>query len=136
MSSTQQKSTVNIQDLVDCFDDIPDLMKTMHKLTKSCPSSYPGAFVVAINVAIHFVLYRISSYYSIDVHQSASVDSALRGHQPVDISKPGNGHKVDRMAQQALKVLDQLSKIQEVKNATNLLGKSGYDKVETSSGKR
>ena len=41
-SSFPMSSMVDIQDLVDCFDDIPDLMKTMHKLTKSCPSIHPG----------------------------------------------------------------------------------------------
>ena len=41
-------SSVGIQDLVDCFDDIPDLMKTMHKLTKSCPSTHTGYLMCVV----------------------------------------------------------------------------------------
>lgn len=67
-------------------------------------------------------MYLLQSYVTwpfLDVHQSVSVDAALRNYQPVDISNTANKHKVDRMAQQAMKVLDQLSRIEEVKHATN-----------------
>lgn len=42
---------------------------------------------------------------------SFSADGVLRAHQKVDISKKENTHRVERMAKQAMRVLDQLSKI-------------------------
>ena len=56
-SSFAMSSTVDIQDLVDCFDDIPDLMKTMHKLTKSCPSIHPGD-IISIQIMFYMKSYQ------------------------------------------------------------------------------
>ena len=80
-------SSSDIQQLVDCFDDIPQMMASMNRGNKSIPSCCP------------------------EVSQSSSVDAALRGYNPIDVKDPTNQHRVNRMASQAIKVLEQLSKI-------------------------
>lgn len=35
-------STNNVQQLVECFDDIPQMMASMNKINKSVPSCCPG----------------------------------------------------------------------------------------------
>ena len=37
-------STTEIQQLVECFDDIPQMMASMNRINKSIPSCYPGTF--------------------------------------------------------------------------------------------
>eukprot|EP01038_Epipyxis_sp_PR26KG_P007172 gene7172-9781_t len=83
-------STSNLQELVDCFDDIPSLMS---KISHSNVKLAPNRFQV------------------IEPNQSFGMDLALRGNQSVTSLDGNHNHRLDRMAKQTIKVIDHLATI-------------------------